>query len=1587
VSNVVIAAGTSTGSFYFRDNVVGSRTLTAQATGLTQTQQSETINPAAASKLVITSAAQTRLAGQCSLQVTVTSQDPFNNPANLSAGVAANLTASTGSLVFYSDVGCATPITSVTFPGATSTRTFYFRETLAGTTNITATASGLAPGSQPEVITPGPGAKLSYTTAPQTVLESFCSGITTVQVQDSFNNASPVGGSTQVSLSSGSSTLAFFSDPSCSTQVTFVTVASGGTTASFYFKDSTVGNPTVNVTASGLGTSPQIETINPAVPTKLVMITPARTVLAGACSGVVTVQSQNNSSVASNVQSNTTATLTSTSVTTFYSDSGCTTAVTSVTLAAGTNTANFYFRDNTAGNPVLTATPPVLAPGSQTQTITPANAFALVFSNNPITVVAGVCSTAATLQVRDGFGNDTTVGSNTVVSLSSPVLTFFTDSGCTASTTSVTIASGSGLQNLYFRGTVAGVTTASGSGGTLQPANQSETVTAANPSALFITGTPQTVVAGTCSAVVTVQTRDTFGNVSNVTGSPLTVNLSGMTYYSDSGCNTVVTTRSIPVGSSAATFYFKDNAAGPKTITAQAGGYTQGTQSATISAANPTRLVFTTGGQTARAGNCSASAVSLQTQDTFGNVANVTAVTTVSLTPSTGTLTFYSDAACNTAITNLSYAIGSNTRTFYFKGTLVGSPTVTAAATNYNSPVQTETITANDPNKLVFTNTAITVGTGACSGAMVVRTQDFYGNFANVTAATPVNLSVSGGTLTFYSDSGCNSVITSITIPINTSTAPNVYVKSNSAGTPLARAQVSGLTDGTQTVTVSSGGPVKLAFTTAPLTATAGACSSSAVAIQTRDAFDNPANVTSNTQVNLGASTMQFYAAAGCGGSPITFVTVLSGQNAASFYFRENTSGSRRIDLTASSYSGAFQDQNINPGVANALIFTNPPLTTVAGNCSGTNSIQVKDAFGNNTTVGGNTTVTMSSGSGALNWFSDSGCNTPATTFQILTGGGTGTAYYRSTQAGATTTIANAPSLTAANLGTTVTAANPTVLAFSTGPVTATAGGCGGMITIQTRDVHGNPSNVLSNLSVTLSASTATFYADPGCGSSIGTTLTVLANQNTASFYFRDTVSGSRTINIAAIGYTGSGQAETVNPGSPNKLAFTTTAQTLLASACSSAVTVQTRDTFDNPTTAGATVTFTLGATATDASTTFYSEASCSTTATQVVIPNGQHSGTLYFKSRTGNGTATITVASSGLTGTNQSQTVRASTRTGTCNILAGNATSNTGCTISPALFVANRTILFFQATAGAGNAEDTNVRCYLNSTSLITCDRAGTSNNIAIRWYTMEFPDVASSPRVRHQQASCLGALTNVTLTDPVTSVGDSFVLFSATRAGSNGQYAFSSHAVELTTTSNVRVEYNSPGNCGTDQYAIQVVEYPGANVAVGKLFGQNSFQTSPSLNPTVDLTRTFVVLSSRSGDDPICSRAIRASLLTNNTVSLNRAITGTCTNAAAIDEIVYQRVELPVGNLVQQMPMTMTAGTPSSSVSITTPVDITRSVMFASGMFTGGTAQGETASPTENVGESLGRFSFTTNNATVNRDSSLSAATFTGYVVQFQP
>ena len=373
ISTLGLAAGTSSASFHWLDTRAGTPVLSATAASLAPASQSQTIIAGPPAVWQFVTAAQLVGAGLCSGLATVEQADSFGNSATQATAISVGLLSSSSGASFYADSTCGVPAVDggLTIDAGTSAASFYWKDTAVGSPLLTVSSSPLTDATQAQLVLLGPATRLAFPAAAQTLAAGQCSAAITVQSQNAGGTPENVTSLTPVTLSSSSSGGSFFSDPACATTPAFeLAIPSGGNASTVYWRDTRVGEPLLSATAIGFSPAAQSQTVTPDIPVKIFFTTRDQTITAGACSeetGFTTGDALDNPSPGAQAVS---AVLTSSSQGTgFFSDPGCRQSIGTVTVAAGTSSAVFYWRDAFTGTPAITATTSTLGKDSQTHTV------------------------------------------------------------------------------------------------------------------------------------------------------------------------------------------------------------------------------------------------------------------------------------------------------------------------------------------------------------------------------------------------------------------------------------------------------------------------------------------------------------------------------------------------------------------------------------------------------------------------------------------------------------------------------------------------------------------------------------------------------------------------------------------------------------------------------------------------------------------------------------------------------------------------------------------------------------------------------------------------------------------------------------------------------------------------------------------------------------------------------------------------------------------------------------------------------------------------------------------------------------------
>ncbi len=143
----------------------------------------------APTQLAFTNSAHTLPAGGCSGALVVQAQGAGGVPIPVSSAVTVNLSSTHATGTFWTTPTCTgSSVTSVQInSGASSSASFYYRDTLAGSPLVTASASGLTSAAQPQAVLGGSAVALQVAGFPSPTVAGQ-SGTVTVTAIDAFGN-------------------------------------------------------------------------------------------------------------------------------------------------------------------------------------------------------------------------------------------------------------------------------------------------------------------------------------------------------------------------------------------------------------------------------------------------------------------------------------------------------------------------------------------------------------------------------------------------------------------------------------------------------------------------------------------------------------------------------------------------------------------------------------------------------------------------------------------------------------------------------------------------------------------------------------------------------------------------------------------------------------------------------------------------------------------------------------------------------------------------------------------------------------------------------------------------------------------------------------------------------------------------------------------------------------------------------------------------------------------------------------------------------------------------------------------------------
>ena len=226
---------------------------------------------------------------------------------------------------------------------------------------------------------------------------------------------------------------------------------------------------------------------------------------------------------------------------------------------------------------------------------------------------------------------------------------------------------------------------------------------------------------------------------------------------------------------------------------------------------------------------------------------------------------------------------------------------------------------------------SLTIASGSSGSFVQTVTSDAPATAAVKTAGLPSGWSVTTSKTPLRFIAPALSDTWTVTVAVPAATAPGSYafqVKAN----PSAGGEGSGTA---VTVTVT-GGPTKLAFTSAPASAVVGQCMGP-ITIQSQNASNVATNVTGTTNVGLATNQSGAFFDSNSCDQAIASIALATGSNSESFYYRATTRGTglHQLTLTAVGLTGDSQVETITKATP-TVSWLNPADIVYGTTLSGT---------------------------------------------------------------------------------------------------------------------------------------------------------------------------------------------------------------------------------------------------------------------------------------------------------------------------------------------------------------------------------------------------------------------------------------------------------------------------------------------------------------------------------------------------------------------------------------------------------------------------------------------------------------------------
>ena len=1129
-----------------------------------------------------------------------------------------------------------TPVTSATITQGQSSKRVYFRDTLAGTSTLSANRAGMTATPDQVDITSSDTENFGITPLSTSTPVDTASAAFTVSSYDVFGNIVIQDTNRSVYPYSNQTTTRFSASATGPWTTSPVTILAGQSSVQFYAKDSAFYGSALQLTASDKATldNPDVDIRNATAtlaitsqPIASIAITSTQqTTTAGTVSNKIDIELRKTDGTPA-LQNGTTNVALGIANGKFVATSSSTaTAITSINIPQGTAAASFYYYGEKSGAQTITAT---TGSSSVTQPliVQAAAPNKIVYESSTPSVAPNASTAAIHAIIRDQFNNNATFSTDKtmVVSSSCGTGSFSLSNTNWQAITSINLAAGASDATFYYKDSAPGDCTLTTTIAGITAATQQVSISSYAVDGMVITTQPQTIKAGEKTDIITVELRKADGTPAYQNGATqLQLQVPNGQFYLNTGDTQTISTVTIAAGQASASFYYSSTLAGSRAISVSMAGVANPvTQQVTVTPEAPYRVIYTTQPQTVPEGSPS-SALHVVVRDSYGNTSPLTSETTLNLASNCVTGTFSENDVDWQPVTDITLPVGSSDATFYYKAMIQGSCSLTVSANGLISTSQTMTITdANFPVRIGLTAPSTTLTKGQ-SSSLSITLLDQNGDISPAKVRTTV-----------YMTTSSDGVFSTASVVFNPGTSTNtVTYRNNVAGqvTIYARDQVGAtdttgsLIDTSASLTYVEGAATSVKLQAAASTAQAGQPTTLTTTLLNSYGLSVPA--TSDTTISLSSNnqTGSFYDA---NGNATSQITIPAGQSQATASYRQTQIGAGAITaqsagLTQSTTSITIISQD---NIAEIRFLTAPTPLEVGVN--GLYRVGLYDEFGNITVTTSPLTLYASSDENSV--ISGNG------QFIINAGSSNGQFNYKQNNVGPfTITVDDSQTGTSGALSPithtgNAIAGNPKSFRFTPATTPLERGGVTDAITIELLNANDQVTPATGNgQTITLGAvNGAGKYAMMRNGNFTSQlTFTIPDGQTSVSFYYRNDTATAGTQSMPATGtFSGVTVSKvglvTLRYGDPTQLVYLTQPIVVDAYAPSEVLTIQQQNQYGIavPVTSDKTIYLTS-----DTSTSRFGSSKVNWDVNSVVMRSGASTANFYYQD-TAAGERTITAS------------------------------------------------------------------------------------------------------------------------------------------------------------------------------------------------------------------------------------------------------------------------------------------------------------------------------------------------------------------------